>query len=235
MKTARFAKVVKASGAPETYLLWLPPAKDKIFQRGLKEHRVMTLHQELRGGKKDYGRVGFHEEPNAQFIIFPKSLRRFEDRRIVGIDYDLFAKNSRSSSTPKVVSRERKIVPLKSKRQAAPDRVANQAANVFKFPGPNPPPDVAPAEASDRESARKPIRRGQGQRSKKAKPPKLSLPVDETQPERARAAVDPRFVSEIKNAMKEIRSGKSVMAYERLKTLLAEAKNVAGLGEAGPG
>ena len=91
MKTARFSNVVKAAGAPQTYLFWTPPKDDKTFQRALKEHRVMTVHQELRGSKKDYGSVGFREEPNAQYLLFPKSIRSFADQKIIAINYDLLA------------------------------------------------------------------------------------------------------------------------------------------------
>ena len=33
--------------------------------------------------------VGFKEQKGASYLVFPKSLSRFEDRRIVGINWDL--------------------------------------------------------------------------------------------------------------------------------------------------
>jgi hypothetical protein len=37
----------------------------------------------------DFGEVGFHQKPGARFLAFPKSLKRFEGERIVGIDWAL--------------------------------------------------------------------------------------------------------------------------------------------------
>ena len=88
MKTARFSSVVQKSGRPEIHLLLVDPKKDSTFQRALKDHRVMTVHQQNVGSAADYGAVGFEPGPG-QILIFPKSLRRFEGRRIVGIDFGL--------------------------------------------------------------------------------------------------------------------------------------------------
>jgi hypothetical protein len=100
MKTARFTDLVNKAGAPEPYLLWVPPKDDRVFQRAVKENRILTIHQENVGTKKDYGMVGFHEESNAQFLIFTKSLKTFADRRVIGINYDLLAKDSRAVKPP---------------------------------------------------------------------------------------------------------------------------------------
>src|SRR5688572_25315198 len=101
MKTVRFAEVVAKSGAPEAYQLWLPPKQDRAFQRAAKEHRVMTIHQENVGAKKDHGTVGFLEEPQAQYLIFPKTLRAFSERKVIGINYELLAKSSRLAAASK--------------------------------------------------------------------------------------------------------------------------------------
>ena len=37
----------------------------------------------------DFGIVGFKENKEARYLIFPKSLKRFADKRIVGIDWTL--------------------------------------------------------------------------------------------------------------------------------------------------
>jgi hypothetical protein len=103
MKTVRFTQVVKRCGAPEIYLAWVDPKKDKLLKRALVENRVMTLHQELHGGKKDFGTVGYMKDRHAQILLFPKSLRRFTDRRIIAIDYSLFVKDGTTNapSSPK--------------------------------------------------------------------------------------------------------------------------------------
>jgi hypothetical protein len=99
MKTVKFSEVVKKCGRPSIYLAWVDPVRDRVLKRALSEHRVMTLHQELHGGKKDFGRVGYLKDRHAQLLIFPKSLRRFAERRVIAIDYALIASDSPVSGT----------------------------------------------------------------------------------------------------------------------------------------
>lgn len=87
VKTARFAVVVEKCGAPEVYTLWQKPAGDRHFQSALKNHRVMTIQQNDAG--TDYGVADFCERKGATFLVFPKSLKRFAEKRIVGIDWEL--------------------------------------------------------------------------------------------------------------------------------------------------
>lgn len=91
MKTARFSEVVKQCGQPETHLVLMDPAKDKTLQARVKAQRVLTVTQATVGAKTDYGEVGFKEGGTRQYFIFPKSLRHFAGRRIVGIKYDLLS------------------------------------------------------------------------------------------------------------------------------------------------
>ena len=37
----------------------------------------------------DFGMVGFKEKKGATYLVFPKSLKRFADNRVVGIDWSL--------------------------------------------------------------------------------------------------------------------------------------------------
>jgi hypothetical protein len=37
----------------------------------------------------EFGMVGFKEKKSVSYLVFPKSLKRFENRRIVGINWDL--------------------------------------------------------------------------------------------------------------------------------------------------
>src|SRR5882757_6959436 len=70
----------------------------------------MTVKQEMVGSAKDFGIVGFIREKNASYLVFPKSLKEFQDRRIVGIKYDLI-------ETPGPIGRVVKPeAPAKSKR-----------------------------------------------------------------------------------------------------------------------
>ena len=87
VKTARFAQVVEKAGKPEVYTLWQKPAQDRHLQSEIKNNRVMTIKHSESGS--EFGVVGFHKEKNARYLAFPKSLKRFEGQRIVGIDWSL--------------------------------------------------------------------------------------------------------------------------------------------------
>lgn len=90
-KTARFAAVVAKAGRPRVHLTFLAAVKDSELQSALKAHRVMSVVSFITGTKKDYGLAGYVEELASQVFIFPKPLKAFDDRRIVGINYDLLA------------------------------------------------------------------------------------------------------------------------------------------------
>lgn len=91
MKTARFAAVVARSGQPLNHLVFAAPAQDAALQSAVRAHRVMTIHQEHVGTHKDYGLVGFHPAPHAQYLVFPRSLKSFAGKRIVGVNFELLA------------------------------------------------------------------------------------------------------------------------------------------------
>lgn len=117
MKTARFSDVVSRSGRPNLHLAWSAPLSDKALQTAEKERRVLTVHQQTRGAKKDFGAVGLEAGKNVQFLIFPKSLRAFAHRRIIGIQYDLLEPEissggnlPRSVHTGRRASRSKRIV-----------------------------------------------------------------------------------------------------------------------------
>jgi hypothetical protein len=87
VKTARFSQVVEQSGEPEVYTLWQKPAADRHLQSHIKNNRVMTIQKSENG--TDFGIAGFKERKGATYLLFPKSLKRFGDKRIVGIDWAL--------------------------------------------------------------------------------------------------------------------------------------------------
>jgi hypothetical protein len=89
MKTERFGSIVQAAGNPVAHLLLISPEKDKVLQTAIKTNRVLTVHQNLTGNKADYGTIGFEPGGACQYFIFPKSLAKFRETRIVGIKYDL--------------------------------------------------------------------------------------------------------------------------------------------------
>jgi hypothetical protein len=85
VKTARFTRAVEKCGEPEVYTLWQKPGADRHFQSQIKNNRVMTIQKSESG--TDFGFVGFKERKGATYLVFPKSLKRFADKRIVGIDW----------------------------------------------------------------------------------------------------------------------------------------------------
>jgi len=87
VKTARFSQVVANCGEPKVYTLWQKPSADRHLQTQLKNNRVMTILKSA--GGTDFGIAGFKERKDARYLIFPKSLKRFTDKRIVGIDWAL--------------------------------------------------------------------------------------------------------------------------------------------------
>jgi hypothetical protein len=89
VKTARFRIVIERCGQPEVYTLWQKPKTDRRFQSLIKNNRVMTIRSSDSG--TDFGEVGFSERKAkaARYLAFPKSLKRFEGQRIVGIDWSL--------------------------------------------------------------------------------------------------------------------------------------------------
>jgi hypothetical protein len=86
-KQKRFADVVDAAGRPEVYTLWQKPAQDRHLQSAIKNHHVMTILKTHAG--TEFGIAGFKEQKGATYLIFPKALKRFDNRRIVGINWDL--------------------------------------------------------------------------------------------------------------------------------------------------
>ena len=87
VKSARFAQVVEKAGKPEVYTLWQKPGQDRHLQSEIKNNRVMTIQKSDTGS--EFGIVGFKEHKGASYLIFPKSLKRFENKRVVGINWDL--------------------------------------------------------------------------------------------------------------------------------------------------
>lgn len=127
MSTVRFSNIVERSGQPAPYTLWTDPKKDKEFQRALKAHRVMTVHQETVGTKSDYGEVGFTGDKNASLLMFPKSLAPFDGKRVIGIKYDLLDSPEPTTSAKSKTSAKPAKKP-KAKRTEKPPE-----SNVIRF------------------------------------------------------------------------------------------------------
>ena len=85
-KSTRFAEVVEAAGKPEVYTLWQDPKQDRHFQSMIKNDRVMTLLKSSAG--TEFGQAAFKSAKGATYLVFPKSLKQFENHRIIGIKWD---------------------------------------------------------------------------------------------------------------------------------------------------
>jgi hypothetical protein len=86
-KTARFSQVIENCGKPQVYTLWQKPSGDRHLQAQIKSNRLMTILKSESG--TDFGIAGFKENREARCLIFPRSLKRFADKRIIGIDWAL--------------------------------------------------------------------------------------------------------------------------------------------------
>jgi hypothetical protein len=87
IKTARFSQIIETCGKPQVYTLWQKPSADRHLQAQIKKIRVMTILKSESG--TDFGIIGFKESREARYLTFPKSLKRFAEKRIVGIDWAL--------------------------------------------------------------------------------------------------------------------------------------------------
>jgi len=88
-KTIRFGDLVRSSGRPQAVTLWVAPEHDRSFLKAVRENRVMTIHANPSSHKKEFGRIGFQQEKGAIYLVFPKSLPKDFNSRVVGINYQL--------------------------------------------------------------------------------------------------------------------------------------------------
>jgi hypothetical protein len=87
VKTARFSQVIEKCGKPQVYTLWQKPSADRHLQSQIKNNRAVTILKSESG--TDFGIVGFKEGRGAAYLVFPKSLKSFAGKRIIGIDWSL--------------------------------------------------------------------------------------------------------------------------------------------------
>jgi hypothetical protein len=122
--TARFAVVVKAAGQPHVVTLWTRPEDDREFMEALRAKRVLTVRQENTGTRKDHGEVGFMREGSNVYLVFPKSLKDFEGKRIVGLKYDLVAEPKTRSPVATKPPKTGEVRAKEKKKEARPPRPA---------------------------------------------------------------------------------------------------------------
>ncbi len=88
-KKIRFGDLVRNSGRPQSVTLWGEPKKMPSFRKAIKENRVLTLIQSSGTKAKDFGLIGFREQPHASYLIFPRKLPTEGEARVIGINYQL--------------------------------------------------------------------------------------------------------------------------------------------------
>jgi hypothetical protein len=137
-RTIRFDTLVQKSGSPETATLWLEPEKDREFMRAVKNNRVLTVHQENVGTKKDFGVIGFFKEKNAAFLVFPKKLSMAAGTKVNGIKYEKIStkppRNPIAKESIRPVSRKFKKSFQPSKLRAEkPQPAAKKEKPVYRF------------------------------------------------------------------------------------------------------
>lgn len=210
MKSVRFTELVKSAGKPEAYTLWLDPKKDGTFQRALKQHRVLSVHQETVGTKADYGNVGYEGDKRAQILIFPKSIQRFAGARVIGVKYDLLEQPRAREPRPREPhSRE-------SKAPAEPSTAAKSTRPSAK--------PTAPEKKKEKTKEKK--QKAKPKPAPPASEPNLKiLPFkkaeEPAEPEPEPHELDPdELVKGIRTAMKLLNQGKAVAAYRTLEALV---------------
>ena len=202
MGTVRFSKIVETAGKPIVHLLWMDPAKDVVLQKAIHANRVMTVHQEQINAKADYGTIGFERGVSGQILIFPKSLKSFADKQVVGVKYSLL-------DWPAVPKGEqaRKVVPAKHSAKAkSPDtRIAAPAEPSAKAK----PPDTkisAPA--------------AQAALAEKATAGVIKFPDPEDDHEDGPTTDVDELKNQVRLAMKVLKEGKQVAAFDLLKRIV---------------
>jgi len=89
MKKIRFGDLVRNSGRPKTLTLWTTPARNKELQQAIRGHRVLSVQRYNVGNKADVGQIGFHQQKDAVYLIFPRRLPITSHDPVIGINYDL--------------------------------------------------------------------------------------------------------------------------------------------------
>jgi hypothetical protein len=210
MKTVRFSEIVESCGKPDSHLLLIEPTKDKTLQAAIRSHRVMTVYQGSGTSKTDYGTVGFEEGSERQFLIFPKTLKPFADRRVIGIKYDLL-ESAPILEKDRATKHEPSVKEDKRRPKTRPDQDAQKSTKPLK----------AIAES-------KPEKRAAEERREEhpAKAPSEKL-VQFPKPEPSKGTAAPgNEVEQIKRRVREamhiLEQGRQVAAFNLLKSIVEE-------------
>jgi hypothetical protein len=218
MSTVRFSKVIEACGKPDFHLLLIDPAKDKTLQAAIKSDRVMTLYQQ--SGETDHGIVGFEQGRSRQFLVFPKSLKAFQDQRIVGIKYELLE----DAPTPKPEPAKKEPVKPTAEQPQEPAS-AKKGSEPAKRADPQTPAVLPKAVAAKAKEADRVDEKARDHRNSEAdsedKVVKFQKPKPVEQPAVASERDDIKELKQrVREAMEALEEGKQVVAFNLLKRIL---------------
>jgi hypothetical protein len=217
MDTVRFSKIVESSGKPDTHLLLIDPANDKTLQAAIKSNRVMTVYQGSGNAKTDYGTIGFEEGSSRQFLVFPKTLKLFAGKRVIGIKYDLL--ESIPVSEDEATSKPKSGTASKQTRDQAPTEPDSKPKSLADA--------AAVKPAGSAQSKQKPSARVYAREKKPApgaRPEKVvefPKPEPNAQPVGRNDEVE-RLKRRVREAIDVLEQGKQVAAYNLLKSIVEE-------------
>ncbi len=146
-KRIRFGDLVRESGRPQPFTLWTDPKQDRSFTQAVKHNRVLTVVQEPGSKHRDFGIIGFHEQPHASYLLFPRALPKGNDSRVIGINYQLLELPNVTNPVrpedlkPKRIEREPKR-PQQAQPKQEPPEPAKQPPPEAKRPEPPKPKHV---------------------------------------------------------------------------------------------
>ncbi|GEP40928.1 hypothetical protein [Brevifollis gellanilyticus] len=200
MKTARLSQIIARCGKPDLHLVLVDPKKDRALQAAVKAHKVMTLRQNLKGTQADRGIVGFDPGPSRQYLIFPKSLKPFQDRDVVGIHYDLFSEE-----------------PVRPPPAVRPVKKKTRTATRPHPPKPPRPNKKAAKEKPARAAAHEPPAKEKILPFKQEKTKKAEEPPKHKDPPEVAA-----MKTQIKRAITALKQGKQVAAFHVLQRIVGE-------------
>lgn len=219
MKTARFAQVVSKCGRPVVHDQWLTPEKDATLKKAVKDNRLMTVHIHTVGSQKDHGETGLTKGGQRVLLIFPKTLRAFDGRRIVGIDYGLLKEEPQAArQKAKAHAKKEKDAP------AAPALKARDSGAVLRLFRPEdeeePPTKPKAKPEKHRRTTGKSSKSSRKQDQKRPHAKHTTRPTKQTSHTPVTTAEVRTLRTQIQKALKQLKTGKAVMAYETLEQAL---------------
>jgi hypothetical protein len=111
-KKVRFGDLVRHAGRPEVATLWTDPKRDSSFTKAIRQNRILTVLRKPTTKRTDYGMIGFHEEPQAMYLVFPRPLPQGQDSHVIGINYQLLDEPAVDNPVRPKASKPRKPPPM---------------------------------------------------------------------------------------------------------------------------